>query len=390
MRNVLVVEASAPVAEGYRRLLRVYSNTWHVEVAAAPLLALERAVTGAVSVVIVDAKTPGVEDFLSELRSMAPKVTRIVLAGPDLRTDVAVQLGLVAHQLARKPFIPAQLFELVERTCQVGESLTDERLKKVLGQLGGLPAVPRTYATLNELTADPNVPLDAVAQAVEVDAAITAAVLRIINSAYFGLPRRVASVRETVRFLGLQPLKNIVLTVEVFEGIASGPLASSMQQQALTRACAMREVLGRTPLAEAAFAAGVLADLGALLLVTRLPIDAKAIDKLVASGRLPWDAERARLGCTHAELGAAILSRWNLPASLVEAVALHHTPPENAPTPTLGTALALVTAVEYSHRTAELTGQALKKMAERLAAAYPTLSLELVERYFSSGDELLG
>ena len=266
----------------------------------------------------------------------------------------------------------------------MSESLDTERLKQVVGQLGALPALPKTYSSLSDSTADPNVSLDAVAKVVEEDPSITAAVLRIINSAYFGLPRRVSSVGETVRYLGIQPLKNIVLTVEIFEGLATGPAASAMQQEAIARACAMREVLGRTPMAEAAFAVGVLADVGALLLVTRLPIDAQAIKKMTAAGRLPWEAERQRLGCTHAELGAVLLSRWNLPHAIVEAVALHHSPPENAPAATLGTALALVTAVEYSHLTQEPLRRELRSSAERLGAVFPTIKLEQVDRYFGS------
>jgi HD-like signal output (HDOD) protein len=177
---------------------------------------------------------------------------------------------------------------------------------------------------------------------------VTGAVLRIINSAYFGLPRRVSSVRETVRFLGMQPLKNIVLTVEVFEGLATGTCARVLQQEALARACAMREVLGRTPLAESAFAAGVLADVGVLMLNARLPIDAAAINRRVQGGELPWVAELDRLGCTHAEIGAAILARWNLPNAMVEAIALHHQPPQNVPAPTVATATSWAAAARHS------------------------------------------
>jgi HD-like signal output (HDOD) protein len=193
-------------------------------------------------------------------------------------------------------------------------------------------------------------------------------------------------VRETVRFLGIQPLKNIVLTVEVFEGLASGKAARALQDEALTRACAMREVLGRTPLSEAGFAAGILADVGALMISTRLPIDGFAIAKRVAVGVAPWVAEQERLGCTHAAIGAAILAKWNLPHSLVEAVALHHDPP-NAPAPNIATALALVTAVEFSHRVSDDHRRQFREVAERLVTSFPTVNLEQLDHYFSSRDE---
>ncbi len=384
---MLVVEPNEQVIEGYRRLLRTFSASWELSFAPDPAAALQRVAGQQASVVILDARTPGAEAFLLELRTNFPVVTRVVLAGAELKNELAVQLALVAHQVVKKPFIPPQLFELVERTCKVSEGLANERLRLVLGQLGALPALPQTYQKLGELTSNPDVSLDAVAAVVERDPAITAAVLRIINSAYFGLPRRVSSVRETVRFLGIQPLKNIVLTVEIFEGLASGKAAQAMQHEALARACAMREVLGRTPMAESAFAAGILCDVGALLLAARLPIDAMAIAKAVEAGRMPADVERERLGCSHADIGAAILAKWNLPNAMVEAVALHHTPPENAPSPSLSTALALVTAVEYSHRTRDELKHSLRSTAERLVAAFPTVSVEQLDRYFARADE---
>lgn len=384
-----MVEANDQVVEGYRRLLRVFASTWAVTFAEDTGAAMARVVANEVDVVIVDARTSGVDGFLVEMRSRYPRVTRIVLAGADIKNEVAVQLTVVAHQVLRKPFIPPQLFELTERTCQVAESLSSERLQTVLGQLGSLPALPQTYGKLAEMTSNPDFSLDAVSAVVERDPAVTAAVLRIINSAYFGLPRRVSSVRETVRFLGIQPLKNIVLTVEVFEGLASGKSAQALQHEALTRACAMREVLGRTPMAEAAFAAGVLADVGKLMLVTRLPIDDAAISRATQAGELPWVAEKARLGCTHADIGAAILARWNLPNSLVEAVALHHEPPLNAPTASVTTALALVSAVECLRLTTGETQRQLREVAERLAPSFPTIALEQLERFFSPGREVV-
>jgi HD-like signal output (HDOD) protein len=383
----LVVEANEQVIEGYRRLLRTFAHSWDIAFAPDTTAAMEQVKLGQASVVVLDAKTAGLDGFLLELRARHPAITRVVLAAADTKNEVAVQLSIIAHQVVKKPFIPPQLFELIERTCKVSEALSNERLRVVLGQLGALPALPQTYQKLVELTGNPDVSLDAVSSVVERDPAISGAVLRIINSAYFGLPRRVSSVRETVRFLGIQPLKNIVLTVEVFEGLASGRAAQAMQQEALIRACAMRELLGRTALAESAFAAGVLCDVGALLLVTRLPIDAMAIGKKVEIGSPPCHAELERLGCTHADIGAAILSRWNLPNALVEAIALHHKPPESSPAATIGTALALVTAVEYSHHTRDELKRSLRSTAERLLSAFPTVNLDQLDRYFAKAEE---
>lgn len=384
VRTVLLVERDSQVLEGLKRSLRVFAKSWEVVAAPTEAQMYARLDDVELSAVIIDARScDDIEATLHTLKARYPRVVRAVLAGPEVRSDVAARLTLLAHQVIRKPAVPAQLFDLVDRGCALMEAMGSGRLQVVLGRLGALPALPATYAQLSELAANPDATLDEMAQVVERDPAITANVLKIINSAYFGLPRRVASVRETVRYLGVQPLKNIVLTVEVFEGVGGGKSTHALQQAALSRACAMREVLGRTPLAELAFAAGILADVGQLLLQTRLPLDAQAaVNEARMTGRPRSEVERERLGVSHAEIGAALLGQWNLPTALVEAVGLHHQPSEHAPAPNVACALALVCALEEQ---AEVEGdrkQELSQVVTRLAEVFPTMNLQAVKRQF--------
>ena len=168
---------------------------------------------------------------------------------------------------------------------------------------------------------------------------------------------------------------------------AKGKRALALQQEALLRAYAMRELLGRTALAEQAFISGILADVGQLLLLARLPLDAMAIDKRVEAGVLPWVAQSERLGCTAATIGAMLLTRWNLPQTLVEAVALHHTPPGGSPAPNVTTALALVCAVEWASRGPMPHRPEFQKAAQQLVVAFPSVTLESLGRYFGRADE---
>lgn len=382
---MLFVESDDQVAEGLRRSLRPFSNAWELHFAQTVEQAVVRA--GEMTVVVCDGAMADAEQLLLTLKQRHPTVARTVLAAADARPDALARFQALSHQVLRRPLLPALLFDLVERTVGVIESLATPRLQTVMGQLGDLPPLPTTYAKLAQMAQDPDVSMDMVAAVVERDSAISAAVLRIINSAYFGLPRRVSSVRETVRYLGIVPLRNLVLTVELFEGLASGKRAQGLQEEALLRAYAMRELLGRTPLAEQAFIAGVLSDVGQLLIVSKLPVDAMAIEKAVAAGQLPWVAQEERLGCSSALIGAQLLARWNLPATLVEAVALHHAPPRGEPTANLTTALALVSAVEWSLRAPPAHRGDFRRLAEQLLPAFPVATLETVGRYFGRADE---
>ncbi|MFO0597017.1 MAG: HDOD domain-containing protein [Myxococcaceae bacterium] len=385
MRRVVIVEGDGEVAEGLRRSLRGYAAEWELTVVGDALaVEAELAQPSAPDVVICDASVNGVENLLLHLKLKAPRVVRAVLAGAEVNAEVIARLQGTAHQVLRKPLLPAMLFDLVERTVAVINALGNERLQVVIGQLGDLPPLPATYSQLSQMTQDPDVSLTRVTAVVERDPSIVAAVLRMINSAYFGLPRRVSTVAETVRYLGIGPLKNLVLTVELFEGLATGRRAVTLQQEALLRAYAMRDLLGRTPKAEQAFMAGILSDVGALLLLTRLPIDAMAIDQAVEAGRLPWVVQQERLSCTSAHIGAQLLTRWNLPQALVEAVALQNEEPRGTPAPTLGTALALVSAIEWSVRAPEPLRGDFRKRAAELVTAFPAASLEAIGRYFNA------
>jgi HD-like signal output (HDOD) protein len=384
-----VISGDTQVLEGLRRSLRVFQNAWATHFVESTTEALAALTLHPVEALICDSKISGLElePFLDQVRERWPVVVRAVLCGAEVKPEQAQRLSRVAHQVLKKPLIPGQMFDLVERASLVLATVRSDRVKLVLSKLGSLPALPATYGRLSELTANPDVSLDDVAAVVERDPAITANVLKIINSAYFGLPRRVSSVRETVKYLGIQPLKNIVLTVEVFEGMASGKTAKALQMDALARACAMRELLGRTPMAEAAFAAGILADLGQLLIATRLPIDVQAIQK-AQGGRTQEEVERERLGSSHAEIGGALLSLWNMPAALVEAVTLHHTPPDAAATANVPTALALVCAMEEEVHTVGAGRKAeLKATIEKLAQIFPTVNLQAVRRQLAPRDE---
>lgn len=379
VRRVFIVEPGDQAAAELRRALKPFAPAWglcFVRSAEDVLAAMP-----GIDAVICDAKAPGVVSLLNELKDRHPRCARTVLVHEDAGGgDAIARLQVLSHQLVRSPVMPSVLFDVVDRTLAVIESMSSERLQGVVGQLGDLPPLPATYSRLSALTAQPDTSLDAISSVVERDPAVTAAVLRIINSAYYGLPRRIASVREAVRCLGVIALKDLVLTVELFEGLALGPRALSLLDDALMRACAMRDLFGRTPQADEAFVAGVLSDVGQLLLLSRLPRDAEAIEQRIAAGVLPWEAQHERLGCTAATIGAQLLLRWNLPPTLVEAIALQHRPPKGTPTSNITTALCLVHAVEWSRRAPAALREGFEATAQQLVEAFPSARLDLLGR----------
>ncbi len=200
---------------------------------------------------------------------------------------------------------------------------TLDRLVASARQFYSLPAVAMQVL---ELTNNPSVDTHALKQCLENDPALTTKVLRVVNSSLFGLSRQVSDLNQALAMLGTKPLKLLVLGFslppELFRGVA-GDMLASYWRHTLTKAVAAREIaetLWRQS-GDEAFLAGLLQDLGMLLLIQELgPPYVDLLRKIHLQGEdlLSW--ERRSLGFDHATLTARILEHWGLPAALVDAV----------------------------------------------------------------------
>jgi HD-like signal output (HDOD) protein len=179
--------------------------------------------------------------------------------------------------------------------------------------------------------ADPDAGLLELAKIVEQDVAISAKLLQAVNSAFFGLPRRVASVQRAVSCLGVNLLKNLVLSLEVARAFAGAfPPDFSLEAQqahALLAANIARDLVPEKQHADDAFTAALLHDVGILVMATRMTEHfGRVLATVRESGRPMHQVEAELSAVTHAQIGAYLLGLWGLPYGVVEAVAHHHTP----------------------------------------------------------------
>jgi HD-like signal output (HDOD) protein len=167
------------------------------------------------------------------------------------------------------------------------------------------------------------------------DMSMTAKMLQLVNSAFFGLRRHVSSPGEAVKLLGLDTIKALVLSMQIFSHFdhqQEGAFALDIlwQHSLATSTCAKRiaqEEQQDRQVVDHAFMAGLLHDVGTLILAANLPdLYRAARVQAQAHGTTVWEAERALLGTTHAEIGAYLLGLWGLPDPIVEALAFHHCP----------------------------------------------------------------
>ena len=335
MNRILFVDDDANVLQGLRRMLRDMRQEWHMEFAGGGQEALEVLAKAPFDIVVTDMRMPGMDggQLLTEVMQRYPHMVRIVLSGQAEEAAVIRTVGAV-HQYLSKPCDAETLKKTVARACALRSVLADENLKRVLSHIQSLPSLPALYTRLLEECQNPRGSLRTVGEIIAEDVGMTAKILHLVNSAFFGLRTRVSSPVQAVQLLGLDTVKSLTLCASVFSQFEGAlhrfPLMAfwrhSLVAGSFARIVATAEQ-NETTFANDASVAGLLHDAGQLVLAANLPDRyAQALD-LARTEEIPIaDAETKVFGASHAMVGAYLLGLWGLPDSVVEAVARHHDP----------------------------------------------------------------
>ena len=329
MKRVLFVDDEPQVLQGLRAGLYARRKQWHMEFADSAARALELMKESRFDVLVTDLRMPGVDGttLVAKARSESPDTIRIVLSG-YADEEQSRRLVSLAHRYLSKPCELKRLEECIERCLGTQSLIESEELRTHLGSIGALPPIPSTFAALQRALADPGVDSSKVAAIIQKDPGISAKVLQVCNSAFFRLPRRVSSIQQAVSYLGLSPVRSMVLSAELF---APGQMPcpdldlTFLQKHALSVAGIARWLAADTAWAEDAFLAGLLHDVGLLLLGRHHGNQMQAVPDATAAGTPLVDAEKKIIGIDHAAAGAYLLGLWGLPYDVVDAVAQHET-----------------------------------------------------------------
>lgn len=335
MTRVLFVDDETRILDGLQRMLRPLRHRWEMVFASGGPEAMLALGGAPFDVVVTDMRMPEVDGaaVLHRVRDVSPQAVRIVLSG---QTDMAtaVRTVRIAHQFLTKPCDADALRRAVERSLALRSLLADETLRQAVGGVDVLPSTPAVYAALEAVIMRPDSTLADISAVVERDSALCAKVLQIVNSSFFGLPRQATRIEHAVNYLGVNVLRAVVLSHEIARAAATDAPVMGFSLQAHQMHSLLTAQLARTivreesrALADDAFMAGMLHDIGELLLAVHKP---ELWQQLQAEARLtgvsPAAVEMRRGGASHATVGAYLLGLWGLPLHIVEAVAHHHTP----------------------------------------------------------------
>jgi len=333
MKRILFVDDEPHAFDGLQQTLDSQSDNWELAYAPDGETALMLLDATPFDVIVSDAYMPNMDgaDLLKSVRDRFPSVVRIVLAN-QMELEAALRAVPVAHQFLVKPCDPDMLRVAVERATSLSDVLNNRLLANLVGSVQDLPVLPRVYLDLRHALTDPDVPLKSIVRIVEQDVGISAKILQLVNSAFFGLPREITSLQTAVSYIGMQLLQNLVLSAEVFHVFEiTKPVKGFSFEEVHMHSQLVAKIAGRIPAPAAihgpAIIAALLHDVGKLVLATRSPDHFARALRGAREDRVPvYAAEEALIGISHAEVGAYLLSLWGLPSPVVEAVAHHHHP----------------------------------------------------------------
>lgn len=329
--KVLVVDDEPGVLEGIERSL--FHLDWEIFTAESGSAALDILADEPVDVVISDMRMPGMDgaELLRLVKERYPKTLRVVLSGHTEAT-AAMRAVPVAHQFLAKPCGADTIETVVNQALALTKYLQSEDLRIIVGEISELPSVPSVYSELTAVISQPESSVLDVAAVVRRDMAMTAKVLQIVNSSFFTQGRVINSIEEAVVRLGMDRMKSLALATHAFscagtEDLATRQFLEKEQRHALTIAHAAAKLVDEKSTAEVTFLAGILHDVGKVVLRLNAPKLAAEIQAVQDKDGLSLHtAEERVLGVTHAEIGAYLVGIWGLSYPVVEAVAHHHHP----------------------------------------------------------------
>ena len=276
--------------------------------------------------------SPDASELLNHVLQKSPGTLRFLFA-------YEADLALVAAKVSGSPQIlpkPVELGSLKNRIeSGINDSKPEQSKTEPASAPSDTPKVPSIYSEVLQALGNPNVTNKQVGKIIARDADLKSQVLSLTHSAYMGLPKNITNPAEAVESLGFEAVKALVMALQFLaEHSRLKPSYLSVEQiwqhstsvGRIARDLVLFETKDRA-LASQALAAGLLHDLGKVVLATNFDDLYGRVHSLARKQPVAlWDIEKEMFGATHGEIGACLVGMWNMPAAIVEAAALHHEP----------------------------------------------------------------
>ena len=335
-RRILFVDDEPMLLNGLQRTLRKMRREWDMTFVGSGREALEVLGKKPMDVIVSDLRMPEMDGgrLLAEVKKQHPQVVRIILSG-QLDQEMTLKSVQLAHQSLSKPCDAEVLKHTLAKLFALRDFLSDDSIKSIISQIESLPSMPSIYTEIvSEMQSD-DPAIKKVGEIISKDISMTAKILQMVNSAFFGLFQKIKSPEQAVMMLGMETIKALVLSVKIFSEFNQNSFSwfniDELFDHSLAVSVYAKTIIKNENLDQGlinnSMMAGLLHDLGKLILATNFEKPYRQIlAEAQGTGKNLLDLEYETFGTSHAEVGAYLMGLWRLENSIIEAIAFHHLP----------------------------------------------------------------
>lgn len=332
-KSILFVDDEKPILNSFKRLFIKTDYNVYLAISAADALSILK--KQKIDMIISDVKMPQIDGYslLNTVKEKYPNTIRIILSGYIDKKDIikAVQNNIAKIYLL-KPWDNKDLISLVNRLFNVRKTLNDIKIFDLLEKCDNIPTIPDIYTNVTNLIKQ-EAPIEKISRSIEEDQSLTLKILQITNCAFYHI--KPASIKDAILYLGLDTIKNIMLTVQLFDFDNIFPINNSKlkvlwKHSSVTNSLVqfLYSNIYNKKIPNNYFIAGLLHDIGKLIFINNYP---KEYDKIlqISNNVLVETEEKQILGLPHSILGAHLLNWYDFPYAVVEAATFHHIPTDS-------------------------------------------------------------
>lgn len=319
MKTIAFVDDEQGILDGLRRTMRSYRKEWDMHFFLSGSEALKAFTLQSFDAIISDMRMPSMNgaELLSIIKEKSPETLRIALSG-YANEEMTLESLHATHQFIAKPADQEVIIQSIERAFSLQSSLAPANIKALLGSIDALPVLPHIYDELMAEISSEDASIDRIGDIIASDLSLSSNLLKIVNSAFFGLARHIESPQQAASILGTDTIKNIALTTSVFSSFKTDK----------------KNQLDCEKLNTSSQRIGLLA--GKMAKATDLSIRSKDHAQIAAMmvnlGELIALTYPKQLCSSNAEannyplLGSYLLGIWAMPFPVIEAVRWHRQP----------------------------------------------------------------